>query len=617
MRTGVREIVDGSQYDGFFPKPEGETIIIKKVADIPDTVQLMKKVIAETLEDTRRIARQLRASTVYETCRNVWNFTFQHLQYKRDRPGREEVRRPARAWRDGQKKGGAGGVDCDCMTVFIGSILRNLKIPFKIRLTGYETQETEIDENNFSHVYPVAVPENREVIMDCVVHQFDYEVPYKQKKDVNMELHYLNGIDEGDFYPEDASANILGELFGDEFSPDELGLLLAGTDLEGLEGKTARKARRVEKKQIRQSTPLKDRLKSTLQKINKVNPVTAALRAGILAALKLNVMNIAGKLRFAYLSQQQAANNNMNMSKYGQLQDIRKRVEKIFTGAGGKLENLKEAILKGKGNKDRKVSLNGLEGIDAHSVDDYQQLDQILGLETYQDEFSSGGIGEIGSLGVITASAAIASASGVIGTLYSMLKKLGELFKKGSPQNQTELTQEQETQKEDTTRIFSKDGIAQYIKLNPKPLQPLDTGVRTPDAPLPLTIPSQSSGNNLPEEIEAEITAEENTPAIKGEAAADTTADTTKTGDTSTKPGIMDWVKEHPGYTALIATGLVGLGLGIVYLVKSSKKKSAGASLSGFKSTKKRKSTKKKGKSKAKGSAKTPASRYIQKLELL
>jgi hypothetical protein len=184
MRTGRRSIVPGDEYSSLFAKPKGQFVDVKKYAQLQHTVDLMKEVINTTLDDTKRLANMLKKEDDYRTCEAVWKFCFRHLQYRRDQEGIEQVRRPIRSWQDRHK-----GVDCDCMTVFIGSILTNLKIPFVIRLTRYVA-------NEFEHVYPVALIQNREVIMDCVVHSFNYQVPYKQKKDISMKLQYLNGIDD-------------------------------------------------------------------------------------------------------------------------------------------------------------------------------------------------------------------------------------------------------------------------------------------------------------------------------------------------------------------------------------------------------------------------------------
>lgn len=170
MKTGKRHIKNGKEFNSLFPKVEGGFQQIKKVADLDDTIHLMKKVVATTLEDTKALSDVLEATTLKETCENIWEFSFHHLQYTKDELGKEQVRRPARSWQDRQE-----GVDCDCMSVFIGSILTNLKIPYSLRLTKYKSSD-------FEHVYPIVHTENGILILDAVVHKFNREVPYSSKK---------------------------------------------------------------------------------------------------------------------------------------------------------------------------------------------------------------------------------------------------------------------------------------------------------------------------------------------------------------------------------------------------------------------------------------------------
>ncbi|KAA1244519.1 hypothetical protein [Aquimarina sp. RZ0] len=151
-----------------------DTVIVGSgKAKLEDTLQLMQLVIRETTKDTALLAKQLQHKNRYDTCRNIWNFVYQHIQYTMDKTGIEQVRRPSRSWADRMT-----GVDCDCYTVFIGSILTNLKMPFTIRITKYG------GKHHFQHVYPIVPMANGHITMDCVTDQFNYEVPYSEKKDI-------------------------------------------------------------------------------------------------------------------------------------------------------------------------------------------------------------------------------------------------------------------------------------------------------------------------------------------------------------------------------------------------------------------------------------------------
>ena len=170
-----------------------------------------------------------------------------------------------------------------------------------------------------------------------------------------------------------------------------------------------------------------------LNVVNKANPATVLLRNGILASMKLNIKNTAGRLRWSYLTPQQASAKSIDPAKFQKLVNTRMKLEKIFFGAGGNPKNLKKAILSGKGNKDKAV--NGLEGfgmLDTGSVqymNEYTPMTELLGTEIYYDENINGmeGFGELGE--PITMST-IAAAAGVIAGIVAMLKDVGNIFQK-------------------------------------------------------------------------------------------------------------------------------------------------------------------------------------------
>jgi hypothetical protein len=556
MKTGKRHIKSGDQFNAMFPIPEGKTQLIKKAANLEDTLKLMKQITATTLEDTVTIAEYLKASTEKQTCSNIWNFCFNHLQYTKDEMGKEQVRRPSRVWQDRKE-----GVDCDCMSVFIGSILTNLGIPFAFRLTKYQSPE-------FEHVYPIAYTKNGVLILDAVVHKFNREVPYSAKKDIKMDLEYLNGFDEDAEFDQFTE---IDEILENDFPIDAQGIV----ELEGLEGraerqarKAKRKAKRAEKKANR--PPLKERLKKGLNVINKFNPATALLRAGVLASMKLNVMNVASKLRFAYWSDSQARQNNMDLNKFNQLKRIREKMEKIFFGAGGKTENLKKAILSGKGNRDRRVTLNGLGEI-IYPVHDDQDLRTILGDELFEDEVGESGVN---GLGAVATASAIAAASGVIGTLAALIKKLGSLFKSGSPQADQEIVQDNTAAEEEKTRRFSfKNLVNNFKNRNSNITDP------TTQATAPIVDPS------IPEDQTFD-------PAMYDDEASFTrSAEVTPEDKPDEKKGVVGWIKEHPLLTAGIATAVVG---GTILAVRAAKKKKGLAGVPKKKKTKSKPTTAKK-----------------------
>ncbi|MCL2682244.1 MAG: hypothetical protein FWE63_02005 [Bacteroidales bacterium] len=193
--SGYRAIKDGRQYDHLFPPAEHTDKIILKNGEVNDTVGLMGKIVRATLSQTKALADRFKSRTLFgrnnskhlfETCRKLWDFLYHHVQYKLDKRGLEELRQPARSWANRHT-----GIDCDCFSIFVSSILSNLGIEHKFRITKYGGKP------NFQHVYVVVPNGNDEIIIDCVLSQFNYEKPYSEKKDFIMKptINELGGID--------------------------------------------------------------------------------------------------------------------------------------------------------------------------------------------------------------------------------------------------------------------------------------------------------------------------------------------------------------------------------------------------------------------------------------
>lgn len=178
-----RNIQSGAEYSKYFPAAAGDEKRITNDGTVSDTVKAMHKIIFDTLADTAKIAPLLKGKTLADTCQNIWSFIYNHIQYKNDRPGVEELRRPRRSWAERTT-----GVDCDCMSLFAGSILANLGIDFKFRITKYAA--------GWQHVYvivPLPTDTSKYYVIDCVLDKFNYEKPYTDKFDHTMNTS-LSGI---------------------------------------------------------------------------------------------------------------------------------------------------------------------------------------------------------------------------------------------------------------------------------------------------------------------------------------------------------------------------------------------------------------------------------------
>lgn len=394
-------------YRHLFPPALAVDKTIKKGASVQDTVYMIPQVIKKcTWQVQKYVDAELKGLSTYDVCKKLWDFVKYHIEYRPDARGIEQVRSPRRLIHDGYG-------DCDCGTTFIASCLYTLRIPVILRITKYK-------EDRFQHIYPVVPTQNgTEIIVDFVVHRFNYEEPYSEKKDFKMDLQFLDGIeDKSSLYGVDAQ-----DLYGNLGDFGELGQLLRKAK-SGKGGGIFKKKTPQQKQQKKEER--KKKLLKVVNKVNKVNAGAALLRAGILASMKLNLMKVAERLKWGYATRELAQSKGMDMSKYDRLKQVLARAEKIFYTAGGKPENLRKAILTGRGNRNHEVS-----GVDGYS--ETTPLNELLGA-IYQDEFVNGIEGLEGNgLGVVTAAATTASitaATGVMAAIAGLLKQMGALFPK-------------------------------------------------------------------------------------------------------------------------------------------------------------------------------------------
>lgn len=398
--TKKRKIRSGEEFDHLFPKPLFLDPTIKKGATVDDTVRFIPQVVRETLFQTAKLAPLLKGKNVYETCKNIWDFVYNHIAYKKDANGKEQIRSPARGWHDRFH-----GIDCDCYTVFISSILSNLKIKHKLRITKYK-------QDHFQHIYPIVPTTGGNYItVDCVVDRFNYEEPYSEKQDTTMELEYLNGV------PSTNNVDVQDLMGWEELEGGDLGKIKLFKRMSQPPGGGSGK----------KGGKLKNFIHKALHATNRLNPATALIRSGVLISMKLNLFKVASRLKFAYLTEDQARQKEVDMSKFERLKKVKEKLEKIFYDAGGKPENLKKAILTGKGNKNHEVSGLGYIVDDMNGLDENSPTSLLLGNEMYNDE----GFNGLGELGSATASAAsITAATGIIGAIAGLLKGIGNIFPK-------------------------------------------------------------------------------------------------------------------------------------------------------------------------------------------
>ena len=376
-----RTVKDGSKYDALLPKATMLDTTVKRGAEVIDTVKFIPKAAWKTKWQTEKIAPLLKGKNTHDTCRNIWNFLYQHVRYFKDEEGREQIRSPRRLWADRFR-----GVDCDCFTTTICTLLLNCGVHpkhIRLRITKYKT-------DRFQHIYPIVLTgDGTYITIDCVVNQFNYEEPYTQKEDYNMDLEFLDGIDDSEM------------------------------------GKIKIKLPKINAPKI------KEGLKKIAHITNRANPITLALRNGLLAAMKLNFMKIGQRIKWGYLSEEQAKAKEIDLDKWRGLVTVREKLESVFYGAGGKQENLKKAILTGKGNKNHEVAgfLGYMPENTVFEMNERTPLPQLIGYDVFHSENIEGMEG-LGELGEPVTAASITAATGALSAIAILLKQVGNIFKK-------------------------------------------------------------------------------------------------------------------------------------------------------------------------------------------
>jgi len=544
--SGPRNTQNGKKFNHLIKKANGQDTFIKN-GNVLETVESCIDTIGSHFREVEELASLLKGDTLKETCRNIFNFSYTYLQYHKDDDGTEQLRTPSRSWLDGQikfkQKGRkTAGIDCDDYSIFVGSLLKCLGIPFKLRITKYDGKK------NFQHIYvivPALGDSEDEIVIDPVLSKFDYQKPYSfERSDFDMsplQLAGLRGIDGltgssalglpisvlsgidliGGHQAQADHEELIAIVSGIDFDETVNGLgdaddatyrylvrtrnflkkednrarmahiqnptqfismldqaikfwntpkrdavleklsdieeKLAQTgliqyDSEALQGLAEldaieeevdgvvfeevgdlgffkrkkgkrrggffRSIKRIGKK-IGKGIKIAGKkvgkvAKKVVKAIVRFNPLTIAIRGGLLAALRLNMFGIAKKLQYAYLPTNLASKYNIDHTKLIKIKKVHARVIKLFRGLQGKEKNLRNAIIKGAKQKSADFSLKGMDGL----LGDLQTIE------------SMGELAELGTLGAVATAASVTAASGVLAKIGGWLKPIKNLFSK-------------------------------------------------------------------------------------------------------------------------------------------------------------------------------------------
>ena len=456
----------GEKFDKLFPRPKNADEILNPDGSVQNTIEHCIQIVKTTLSDTKQLAKILVRPTRKETCKAIFDFFYKYYQYKEDTPGIEQLRRPSRAFKDRKT-----GIDCDCFSISISSVLTNLSIPHYFRVVKMYRR------NYYQHIY-IIVPKcsisninirSNYIVLDPVLDKFDYEEPnitFKTDIRMGIPIQYLNGLSsvpilghefdglgqglgcasgEGlykdylrrqkmqlvntrnaiernpncvakvykpkvlcgmydeligawddevtrEFTLEKLSQQEeqalqpelmgLGSVINQDFSNEEMEEILEGLGIL----KKARAA--IKKTAIKAKTGVFTKVKNAVKTVKtaakkagsgalkvaknvakatiKYNPLVTTARLGYLAAMKVNFSKLASRAYWGYFSEAQAKSKGISSAYWKDAKALAEKLENMFvTKLQGKAENLKSAILSGRGAKKAselaaKGTLNGL-----------------------------------------------------------------------------------------------------------------------------------------------------------------------------------------------------------------------------------------------------------------
>ena len=182
-----RKIKSGNQFDKYFSNNKKDTIVFLGNGLTSFGLEQMKNWTKQHSFQTKKIAKKLKQNSLPKTVKSIHNFLYDHIQYSADSE-RQNLRSPNRSWIERKE-----GIDCKSYSIFAGSILSNLNIPFKFRKI---TQPS--NPQRWSHVFIIVPHQGKELIIDATI-PFHKKATAVKKEDLNMEQHLqyygLNGVE--------------------------------------------------------------------------------------------------------------------------------------------------------------------------------------------------------------------------------------------------------------------------------------------------------------------------------------------------------------------------------------------------------------------------------------
>ncbi len=175
------------QNNFLIPPADGEILYLKPNATVKDTINKLHEYSSQFSYQSKGLADFLYDSDVEKFCSNIWHFIKRNFAYREDDNGKEQLCSPSYSWHVRRHS----GIDCDCYSLLISTILRNKGIKHDFRLVAWEKK------GKWQHIYVIAYDKfGNSYAIDCIpeIPRFNYQLNYVDK----MDLEVLNGASSND-----------------------------------------------------------------------------------------------------------------------------------------------------------------------------------------------------------------------------------------------------------------------------------------------------------------------------------------------------------------------------------------------------------------------------------
>jgi len=154
------------------------TTLVKANASNSELQNAIEAAIPQAVEQTKTIAPRYKGATEAESCKKIFDYLKNHVNYKAD-GANQQVRLPSALMRTLQG-------DCKSYSVYTSAILSNLGIPHKLVYASYDPKDPTP-----THIYVIT---NKGCIIDAVYGKFNAEKKATSKKYKNMNISYIAGM---------------------------------------------------------------------------------------------------------------------------------------------------------------------------------------------------------------------------------------------------------------------------------------------------------------------------------------------------------------------------------------------------------------------------------------